>query len=130
MAKDNPPTGKPATSATPAKSEKLVRVYHTNRTKRSFLHGDHRLDPGGSTVVPESVAALWAEHKFYGEPEVSLNEEQAMPTNVAALQKETADAKAGEAKANEEVARLNEQLTNLEKLLAAEKGKAAGGSLV
>lgn len=42
---------------------KIVRVYHGNKSKGSFIHGPYRLDPDGHADVPESVAKLWLDHK-------------------------------------------------------------------
>lgn len=41
----------------------IVRVYHLNKSKGSFIHGEHRLDPNGHADVPASVAELWLTHK-------------------------------------------------------------------
>lgn len=50
-------------AAAVAGTGEVVRVYHLNRSKGSFIHGDHRLDPGGSADVPQSIADIWLGHK-------------------------------------------------------------------
>lgn len=102
--------------------EKIVRVYHANRSQGSFQHGPHTLGPGGFADVPESVANLWLEHKSCGIPLVTLQE--APLVNAAAIaenDKLRADKEAAEL-ANKD---LSDRLAGLEKLLA--DMKAAGG---
>ena len=52
--------------------QKLVRVFHTNKTKGDLLHGEHRLSPGSYADVPQDVADLWLSHTHYGSQIASL----------------------------------------------------------
>lgn len=101
--------------------EKIVRVYHANRSQGAFEHGEYKLAPGAYADVPESVAALWLSHTSCGVPLVTLQDTP--PPNAAAqaendkLRADMADAE----RANKEMA---DRVANLEKLLA--DMKAAG----
>lgn len=58
-----------------ARDEDLVRVYHLNRSKGSFIHGEYRLDPGANAVVPKWIADLWIGHAdSTGKAQVGLQE--------------------------------------------------------
>lgn len=103
-------------------TEKIVRVYHANRSAGGFQHGPYALGPGGYADVPESVAALWLEHKSCGIPLVTMQE--APPPNAAALaenEKLRADMADAE-RANKELA---DRLANLEKLYGDMKSASA-----
>lgn len=109
------------TAATEADKGPPVRVYHLNRSSGSFIHGEHRLDPGGSADVPQSVADLWLGHTDgTGKPHVALSE--------AAVQKPSAADEAEKARLAEELeaskgenAGLNERIAALEVALEAAK---------
>lgn len=103
--------------------EKIVRVYHANRSQGGFQHGEYKLVAGGFADVPESVAALWLSHTSAGTPLVTLQE--APPPNAAALA-ENDKLRADMADAERANKDLADRIAGLEKLLADMK---AAGSL-
>jgi hypothetical protein len=127
MSKPSPSKSAPAKKTAPAVSEDgLVRVYHLNRSKGSFIHGEHRLAPGGSAAVPESVAELWLGHKDSGGAPLCALSESANPVSDAKADAEKARLEGELKAAGEQNADLQARLDNLEKALKEAEAKAAG----
>lgn len=104
-------------AASPVPEGELVRVYHLNRGGGSFTHGEYHLAPGGSALVPMSVADLWLGHTDgTGSPHIALS----LPGDAVKedkLAKENTDLKG-------KVSDLDAQLKGLQTMLEA--AKAAG----
>lgn len=102
----------------------LVRVYHLNRSKGSFMHGEHRLDPGGVADVPQSVADLWTSHKDAGGAALCALSEAAVQKPDPAAVREAAKLKADLANAAGENDELSQRVKALEAQLKAAQAAA------
>lgn len=115
---DSKSVSKSAPDDTESKSvnpDAIVRVYHLNKSKGSFIHGEHRLDPGSYADVPQHVADLWLSTKQAdGAPLCALQE-------AAPATPEQTELAAKAAKLEEENASMSKELEGLRKLLAEAK---------
>lgn len=127
---------------------KPVRIYHTNKTGGSLVHGpiidpetgkpaldeddkqiEFKLGPGESITVPQFVADIWLTHSHYNAPICALTPDEVSPAQDKI--KAERDALAAEnAELSQVAVGAAERIAALEKLVNDLKAQTSGAPVI